>query len=247
MSDLTDRDWELVSAYHDGELAPEAARGIEARLAAEPALAAALAGVCEVSASLCAMRPLPAQPPAAATPPALRATANRRPLTWLAAGAIAAGLLVAVVVGTGQFAPETPLDAHLELAGQPFAVDRTDVATIAASASDDWPDLSAANLVSVTRRAFGDGTVAHYAGRNGCRLSYFRGTAALPGTAVRDAQSAVWATADGLRHGIIATGMDTEKFAAISAYLQAVTRREAASGMYAALETATEAATPCVG
>ena len=42
MSELNDKDWEQVNAYHDDALSASEMRALETRLAAEPALAAAL-------------------------------------------------------------------------------------------------------------------------------------------------------------------------------------------------------------
>ena len=57
MNELNDKDWEQVNAYHDGELCAADMRAFEGRPASEPALAAALEDVRNVSVSLAALRP----------------------------------------------------------------------------------------------------------------------------------------------------------------------------------------------
>lgn len=247
MSELTDRDWEQVNAYHDGEMSPDVACDFNERLANEPELAAALMSISEVSVSLSALRPGFAETRSnVAQTVQGPANSNCAPLTWLAGGAVAAGLLVAMVFGSIQFAAETPLNVHKNFAAQKFKIEERKFGTVSTFAVANLPDLQGANLVPVALRDFGGGTVAHYAGRNGCRLSYFRGGEQLSTSGVQDGQSAVWTTADGLHHGIIATGLDAEKFAAVSTYLQMVTRQEGRREVYASLITATAAATPCV-
>lgn len=54
---ISDQDWEIVNAYHDGELDSDGASDFEARLRSEPELAAALEQVRGVSRSLVQLRP----------------------------------------------------------------------------------------------------------------------------------------------------------------------------------------------
>ena len=71
MHGLSDKDWEALSAYHDGELSAPARAALEARLAQEPALARALAEITGLSDGLRRLHPVP-QPAAVAealTPP----------------------------------------------------------------------------------------------------------------------------------------------------------------------------------
>ena len=248
MSDLKDRDWELVNAFHDGELTPEDTKAFRTRLANEPQMAAAFSDVSGVSASLRAMRPQIAQASFnEGRPVQASAMGKLRLLTWLSGGAVAASLLAVAFMGHAHFAAETPFDAHRDLAAQQFIVDQSDFKAVAASAFAGLPDLRAASLVPVTMRDFAGGTVGHYAGRNGCRLSYFRssGDQAFPDAG--RVQAATWSTTDGQTHAIIATGMDAARFQAIFAYLKMATQREATKRVTAALTTATNAATPCIG
>ena len=52
MNELNENDWELVNAYHDGELSDVERQAMESRLRFEPALQEALRDIASVSASL---------------------------------------------------------------------------------------------------------------------------------------------------------------------------------------------------
>lgn len=248
MSALTDEDWEQISALKDGELQPDTEQALKARIAKEPELAAALESLSEVSTSLAAMRPVLPDPMSFRSEKRLAAAnSNRKPLKWIAGGAVAAGLLVALVFGAGQFQTDTALQVHASLSAETFNYEQSVLVHAASSGSLDVPDLEAANLVPAVMQDFEDGTVAHYVGQNGCRLSYFRGDSQIEMPLVSEAQSTSWMTNDGIHHAIVATGMDAGKFEAIASYLETVTRRDAATEIYAVLTTATETAEPCVG
>lgn len=263
MTPLSDPDWERVNAFHDGALAPDEARDFAARLAAEPALAAALADVEGLARGLSGLRPALAEvvvPPRSGSrsgssvlPRVVARRAGRTARRWgigasvsasVAAG-LAACLALAVFLGGVARGPERLLDIHTTYVAQQFDVTRSAALYIRAPATPEQPDLTGGNLTPVALRGFGDGTVAHYAGRNGCRLSYFRGrgTVSLPGDSLT--QASVWTTRDGLQHALIATGMDAGKFDAIAAYLHQRTKQRALDHLYAALTLATDRATPC--
>lgn len=245
MDKVSDQDWELVSAYHDGELDAAATRVVEARLAAEPELLEVLRCVQEMSRGLVALRPELLTSSGDLRPMPAAANANRKPWRWLAGGAIAATILLAVVLGSRALAPQTAADVHLAFVDQPFAVTASDLTRVSAGASSVQPDLVAANLAPVALQDYRGGTVAHYSGRNGCRLSYFRGPEAVE--VGGQLQVIDWSTVDGLHHAIVATGMDAGRFEAIADFLKVTTREEAMRSVYAALESATDAAQPCVG
>lgn len=248
MSALTDEDWEQLSAFHDGELQPDAERALQVRIAKEPELATALKSLSEISTSLGAMRPtLPDSMGVQSEERPVAANSNRRPMKWFVGGAVAASLLAAVFFGAGQFRAVTPLEMHASLSAEPFSYDQSTLVPATSSGSLDVPDLEGANLVPAVLQDFEDGTVAHYVGRNGCRLSYFRGDNQIEMPQASRGQRTAWTTADGIHHAIIATGMDAGKFEAIASYLLTVTRRDAATEVYAALTTATQTAAPCVG
>lgn len=246
MSGLSEQDWELVNAYHDGALSDSQARAFDERLATEPELATALASVQEISQSLSALRP--ALTTATAPEVVVSANTNRRPRRWLVGGVLAAALAVAMFWGAQQTDTPTAFDLHHDLAGQNFAVAFPDLQRATAQDLYGAPDLASANLTPVAFKAVQDGSVTHYAGRNGCRLSYFLGAAADDtGPLPAEVQSITWTTAPGTRHMIIATGMDRAKFDAIAAFLKLATGLDANKGAVASLNEATAAASPCVG
>jgi len=247
MSDLNERDWELVNAYHDGELAPAAAQRLEDRLASEPALSEALESLRDVSASLGALRPAVLATPVTA-PPAEAGNDNWRPARWLAGGAVAAALAFAVILGPGLVAKPSVFDIHADLVGQSFSVDEADLRLTAAETGIATPDLASANLTPVSFRAIEGGSVTHYAGRNGCRLSYFRGAFPMGDDGLSEGnQLATWATDSDVQHMIVATRMDPAKFDAIAAYLKLVTIQQASDAIMASLSATTATAARCGG
>ena len=254
---MNDHDWELVNAYHDGELDAATAQALEQRFQNEPQLAAALGQVAAVSSSLRALRPglaeAEAETEAAAAAAAeqqalVAANENRRPLKWLVGGAMAAVLALAAVIGSGMLAQPTLFDLHRDLATLPAtAADPSGIVQANAGGAAGVPDLSPANLRPIAFQPAGDGTVTHYVGRNGCRLSFFRNVDAPPLTDFpSEAQVTLWQVGT-MAHMIVATGMDQGKFDAIAAYLKRMTRQEAADQTMAALSEATTEAAPCIG
>lgn len=246
MSELSEQDWELVNAYHDGEMGAETRREFEDRLVIEPALAQALKDVREVSAGLAALRPSTVS----STSVPIKPAANRswRPTKWLAGGAAAAIVATAVILGANTLAKPTALDIHEDFAKQDFVVGGGDLRAVAAGGYEGIPDLSSARLTPVAIRTLDTGLVTHYAGRNGCRFSYFRGAfesqAESGGT---DRQIETWTTPDSTGHMIIASGMDQSRFDAIAAYLKLLTQSNATEVSMASVSDATTAAAPCVG
>lgn len=246
MIELSDRDWERINAFHDGELNDAEMREMAARIEADPALAEALREVRSVSASLRALRP--ALDGLASGQQTTHANDNWRPFRWLAGGAIAAVITIAVVFGPKLVSEPTAFEIHAEFTGEPFAIEGSDLLPAAAVRAADAPDLSAAALTPVSLRTWDGGQAVYYAGRNGCRLTYFRGEFRLDvdgsGTG---GQVASWSTADNVRHAIVATGMDQGKFDAIASYLKLLTRQRASEQMMAALADTTASAERCVG
>lgn len=240
---VSDEDWERLSAYHDGELSPKDARKFKARLACEAELASALMRLRETSHSLAAMRPVPIDEVQFQAPVA--STASR--LGWLAGGALAACVIIAVAMISSGSNRATLLNIHSAYLGEPFTVTGTDLRATSITATPEMPDLAGGNLRAVAVSSFHAGTVAHYAGRNGCRLSYFRGRGSLDLPTATGAQTYGWSTRDGFHHAIIATRMDVQKFSAISAYLQKETQHQSLDKVYASMQNATKNAAPCMG
>jgi len=216
----------------------------ERRLQREPALDAALRDLRQVSRDVKSLHapPRAAQPRVTAWPDRSRAAS---PAWWLGAG-IAATLALALLWGGARPGPERLMDLHRAYVAQDFDVLRETLRSVGLPATADQPDLSRARLTPVALRVLGDGTLAHYAGRNGCRLSYYRGQTAAVLQVGADIQTSVWATRDGIRHAVIATGMDPQRFAAIARFLQQTTRDAAREGTGARMARATERAAPCV-
>ncbi|WP_299193054.1 hypothetical protein [uncultured Litoreibacter sp.] len=244
MNELNENDWELINAYHDGELGDAERRTLESRLASEPLLEEALRDVSSVSASLGALRPDTQQ--ISSMQPKAPTNQNARPTRWLIGGAVAAAIALAVAVGPQVFKEPSAFDIHANFAAQSFTVETGDLRAVAAGQIADVPDLASANLTAVAVEDASDGLVTHYAGRNGCRLTYFRGTFAVaelsPSARL---QVAEWSTEDNIRHMIVATGMDQGKFNAIAAYLTLATRQQANEQLMASLVETTAKAARC--
>jgi hypothetical protein len=238
---LSETDFELANAYHDGELDPAAAERFRARLAAEPALRHALAEIEEVSVALRPLRPL-----------AAGAVAGGLRGQW-ATGRIAAAIAAAGVLVGGLFlllSPDrqrTPLDLHQGFVAQSYEV-RPGLRPVAAA---NWlglePDLSSANLTLVD--AAGDlenEFYLHYAGVNGCRLTFGAHVLApdLPAP-TKGLLADAWTDGE-LYYTLIAVGMDTDRFKAITRLLQERTRIERlVDDTVLAVRRATRDATPC--
>ncbi|MDB6178252.1 hypothetical protein PAF17_12175 [Paracoccus sp. Z330] len=208
MNDLNDHDWDLVNAYHDGELDQPEAAALESRLVREPQLQAALEDVRRMSRSLAGLRPTLAQP----TKPA---NLNSWPVRLLGGGLVAASLLgLAFWAG---LAPRemSPLNAHRAFLGQNFSAHG-----VTQVSGNDLPNLAVARLYAVADDDFGTGRVVHYSGENGCRLSYFWSSQTIELPANGQEQVAVWRSDDGLSHLIVASGMDQARFNAIADYLR---------------------------
>ncbi|WP_298362352.1 hypothetical protein [uncultured Litoreibacter sp.] len=246
MNELNEKDWELINAYHDGELNDAERVALESRLRSEPALNEALNDISSVSASLGALRPQ--KRPSPSEKVVVAANQNRRPTRWLVGSAVAAAIAMAVVLGPQVFKEPSVFDVHAEFVEETFAFDSGNVVQVTATNSQNAPDLASANLTPVALRQVDEGNVTHYAGRNGCRLSYFRGTFEQDGLPPSNGvQVASWTTTDDMNHMIVATGMDQGKFDAIADYLRLVTRQQASEQMLASLVETTANAESCVG
>ena len=246
MNELNGKDWELINAYHDGELGDAERRTLESRLASEPLLEEALRDVSSVSASLGALRPATRQ--ISSLRPAVPANRNTRPAMWFVGGAVAALIALAVAVGPQVFKAPSAFDIHADFAAQPFAIETADLRVVAVGQDLDAPDLTAANLAAVAMQNLDDGLAVHYAGRNGCRLTFFRGGVALAEQSLgTEHQVAAWSTSNDIPHMIVATGMDQDKFDAVAAYLKLTTRQQDVGDMVASLTETAAGSQRCVG
>lgn len=232
---VSEEDWDLVNAYSDGELGPRDQSAFEERLRNEPELAAALTCVRNVSRSLSALRPQVNQSQSSKTKSA--------PLsTWIAAGAVAASILVTIFTILPQTKPMA-LDVHSTFLDQAFAVESDNLHMIAAKSA--FPDLGAANLTFVAARETEIGTAAHYTGKRGCRLTFLTMSEPIGATVGAEIQIEQW-NMENRYFAILATGMDAEKFSAIAAFLKEETRRSTESTTVLALREATQSAKRCI-
>lgn len=246
MSKVTEEDFIRVNAFHDGEMIEDRA-AFARRLEAEPELKAALAEIREMSACLKALKPQPATQPSARND---NRSAGRGWGRWWIGSALAASVALAIVLAypltrPDTPAPEDPLAIHETFSAQAFVSQDGVFQTVSGEEIALFPDLSAANLTLVAVRKVPHGMAAHFAGREGCRLTVFSSEKPLDaGGSAADLQSAAWEVPDRL-YRIVATGMDAGKFAAITAYLEQATRRMAQPDTVIALRDATAQATSC--
>jgi hypothetical protein len=246
MHELSDKDWNLVNGYHDGALDPEEARSFKARLSAEPALAAALEDVSTVATSLAALRPATRQPDVPEQPRI--ANLNRRPWRRIVCGAIAATVALTLFLGPDLIRDPTAFDIHTELSAHAVPLADGTLRPVAAEKLAYAPDLNLAGLMPVVSRTMKAGSVTHYTGHNGCRLTYFRGDFGMDdrGNATGE-QIASWTTPDDIRHTVVASGMDLARFNAITAYLTQRSLGAATDNVIASLSAASQTAGPCLG
>ena len=248
---LSDKDWEQLSAYADGELDPAARAALEDRLAREPALADALEQLDGLKSSLAELRPAPGR--VAATPVSPPA---RRWGRILVPAALAAGLALFILPLTlpddGEW--KSAVAWHEDFAAREVALDST-TGILPASLNADMeakaPDLtpSGLQLVAVETAGVGDKRhlAAHYRGLRGCRLT-------LHATDLGDDPAADvpghfmlhrWQTG-GLRYTLLARGMDQARFEAIARFSEHRTRSQGGAGdLQLAMETTSAAAPPC--
>jgi hypothetical protein len=241
MSTINDQDWELLNAYHDGELDAVDSHEIARRIAGDPHLAAALADIREMSAALKQLRPVAATAPVAKT-----RRLFSRPM------AVAASLAAAIVVAGALFTlqpgePDTPAAWHADFLAQDYTAPVSDIVqTARLFGPQGAPDLSLANLSLVDQRSPKAGSMAlHYAGQNGCRLTLTAGFDVGAATVVQaDTLSRFWA-AGAVNYMVLATGMDPARFDAIALYIRQLTEQSAQPATVLAMQKATERAVPC--
>ncbi|GAU85630.1 anti-sigma factor [Bosea sp. BIWAKO-01] len=176
--------WDLLNAYVDGELEPGETAKVAAAIAVDREIAAKVATLTHLRATMRAVSPQE-EAPAFALPEALPPT-RQNPRPWLQ---VAAALLIACGLGVAWFGlyradpAEPPLSAAVAAhrlwlaqgpAGHGSAAPRLGV-ELAGAKVDALPDLSLASLRLVhlsldpaVRR--GGGVLAGYVGPNGCRV-----------------------------------------------------------------------------
>lgn len=239
---LSEDDLMLVSAYHDGELDPATAAQVRARLKAEPELRAALDGIAEISAALGGLRPASATEPTPVTSMPAPRRFGWRPLALAASVAVAIGL-GALGLGDRAAAPVTPLDWHRHFAAQQYAVGQPAAAT---RWMGQGPDLSSADLALVdVSREDGGALFLHYAGVNGCRLTFGTHDIAPVLTGAEGLLTDRWSIGK-LHYTLLAAGMDADRFTAIARLLRDETRTDQPEDqLLAEVRDATRRAEPC--
>lgn len=239
---LSDHDWQLLNAFHDGELDRAETRAMQTRLRKEPALQAALAELREISTAL---KPLQPSNPASNS---LSVKQGRWHIGVLAAVlAITAFGLGFALTGQGE-AEQTSLNWHQSFLDRQYSVERDADKTLSVA---QWvgrqPDLSSANLTFVDIATARTGDVYfHYSGVNGCRLTVGAHPKA-PEEPISSSNIRVhfWSVGE-THYSMLAHGMDDGKFAAILLLLEEFTRDGSESDeMMAVVRSAAETALPC--
>jgi len=236
MTQITDQDWELVSAYADGELQGEVAARVEQRLRKEPDLQAALVSITEMSQALSTLKPDQNDAPQSAN-------SNRRPYRWVAGAAVAATIAAAVFLAPLR-SVQNPSDIHNAYVSQTYSTTvLNDLRAVGNTETDGFPSLQDANMVLVVTNTKDAIASAHYIGENGCRLTLLRGNG-TPSQPIQTMQSAEW-TAGGQWYQSLATGMDQMKFDALTVFLRQSTQDQRKPATVLALLGAVRGATPC--
>lgn len=251
----TDRDLEMLNAYVDGELSPDAQRLMRDRLATDPALAhrfeqlARLKKQVQGLGSEIAVVQLPS-PGARISPVGMAIAAAAFCLIF------AGGWLGAVAFSNLQTRASPEIAQALALHDQWSA--KVMNSSVPATRIDDFqaPELTKADLTLVSLRSdvgiSGMQAIqASYQGPHGCRLSLFRipQTGAEQGLRITDdgnVQSAVWASKSFL-YIAVARRLNATRFAVLADAMQAMTAKPVDSmrpDMMAALEGAHQ---PCTG
>ena len=237
---LDEADWDLINAYHDGELEPAQQLAFERRLQSDPNLADALREVELVSNSLEALRPENFLGQAAMRDEQIVKT---RPRSWrfVTACGVAAASIVAIIFLLPNQKP-TFIALHDNFVSQEFALPSQ--ATIPISNEVDRPDLASAGLTFVSSRSTHDVEALHYVGKNGCRLTFVRMAKYVAVDDSFDIQSKQWRSGD-QHFAVLAEGMDLTKFEAIANYLESKTNQDALDETLLALRAATQNASQC--
>lgn len=235
--------WELLNAYHDGELDRREAAALRARLRRDPVLQAALDEVKEVSSALKPLRPAAPAPVSFAPAP----DAKRFQAGFIPAAAAAVVIIAGAFLYKGPDTAETPLDWHRTFANRSYPAAHMENPTPVSQWIGNDLDLSSANLtlVDVVTLDGGD-TYLHYTGVNGCRLTIgaFSSPPVLP-AASDSVMVQAWSVGR-TYYSILAEGMDRGKFVAISHLLEDQTDGKSEYGdALAAVRDAAKNAVPC--
>ncbi|MEM1048350.1 MAG: hypothetical protein AAGL24_19525 [Pseudomonadota bacterium] len=245
---ISDRDWDLLSAYADDALDVETRRGLERRLGREPELAAELERIRRSKSILRTMQPAPGR---------LRTRLHASPgSVRIAASFATLFCIVAVAVwlaGPSGREETVRTDWHGDFAGRTYVIRPGTGLTLAAGSGHGFsqaPDLSASRLVLVDVRVSGQGadeTIAlHYRGYRGCRLTLISEPLEAPtNPGAGYALVKAWETPY-RRFSMIGDTMDPDRFRAIADYAEGQIRKlEAQERQRLAVADATNRARPC--
>lgn len=240
---ITDRDWDLLSAYADGELDEARRRALEARLAAESELSAELERIRRSKKVLQEMRPRPGMPRGTGNNPIGLAVAASVLLVF---GLAAGGVWLQAGKGPG-------FNPHATFAAKSYVLDGRAPLHFAAGSALGFsaaPNLSGSNLVLVDVRVqvsdAGESVAMHYRGYRGCRLTLIAEPLGLPaGKPVNQLLVREW-TSTKARFRLIADTMDPQRFDAIADFAEAQVRLlEERERLRVAMANATASAVPC--
>ncbi|NRA89008.1 MAG: hypothetical protein HRU28_16850 [Rhizobiales bacterium] len=238
MKYISQEDWEALNAYSDGELPAADMIVLKARLKNEPALQETLVQIQDIGSALKIIRPkLDSE--------AMQAQKPKQIFGYFAIAVSVAIVFVFVEqVIFGFRSVLTPLDQHQAFLQQEFSVSYLDIQQ--ASARNGVPDLTVANLSLVANVADEDENQSlHYAGRNGCRLTLTITKNHSPNfSATPELLLASWSNASH-HYVLLATGMDANKFVAISKYIRIHFNDPNRKNTILAMREATQTAVPC--
>lgn len=248
---LSDRDWDLLSAYADDELEADARQALEKRLVSEPDLCNAHDRIQRSKSALSNMRPrlTPPEPEIHSLGRACAIAAS----IMLAIG-ISAGTLWFINAGVSERAGDlAATDWHMEFTTKSYVVEQGGVIKLAVGAPLGFveaPDLSTSNLVLVDVRLHqqddGESVAMHYRGFNGCRLTLVAEPNGKPATVTTDSFLYRRWTTDKAHFSLIADTMDPDRFDAIAVFVEAQIRASEERERFAvATANATARAKPC--
>jgi hypothetical protein len=237
----SDQDFETLNALADGELGETEAAAMQKRLRQEPDLKAAFDEINHVKRKLGAMGLGRAEEVAVAPPARIIPVSH----PWAIAASVAAFAVVTAFLIT-QFsgsntAPTGVLAWHDHLSQKEYVVTENQgplFVSLGQSGDIPVPDLAPSKLYLVDTKVIGtepnrQRAVMHYRGLRGCRLTLWYGSASagypIVPPAGNDGTFKSW-TVGGGQFALIATGMDTQRFASIADYLEILTALTADDG-----------------
>ncbi len=246
MGNISGNDWQLLSAYSDGELEPTQARALKKRIGKEPYLAQELRKIQDVSTALNELRPVQTvQIPA-------RGAGGVFKSPWCRVTAIAASFTAVAVIAMHLIltpaAVTSPTDWHRALLQQAHTgIAGKKIIPGLAKSSADIPDLVAGGLTLVAYNSQGDqARILHYAGLNGCRVTLAITKGEVPViNADTNLHMASWSISSN-HFTLLASNMDTLRFAAISRHVRQFTEQKYSMPTVLAMRITTKKAAPCV-